>query len=329
MDDLDSESLQLRRNWLYLDKPPDYVTRNPLPLPFGCGFDVSKHRAFTKKTDDGFKLIASTDREIEGTTSENKVELYPPYSSAGVVNVESIGELELKFWCLNADRDRQIGEAIIRRMHYLSSIPNGLYIGCRFKNEKDQMKLRKKSRKEREIVSNRFQSSGWTDSPGRLIGCAVLSELLFGVPKGRDQFAGKVLQNNDWREDLKDGNKLDRKKILDKLRLAWGSRFAIDDPYIGYQIGTELANHMKEVAANHRLPPAERIEVIRTVEREKAEDLVGGNTNDFLTNAGFDILHKKYSRPKWKIDNKTGLGMPPDQQDNTGVFEKLYYYTEV
>jgi hypothetical protein len=92
-----------------------------------------------------------------------------------------------------------------------------------------------------------------------------------------------------------------------------------------------LAKHLKTVAAKYRIPYAERIEVIRTVERERAEKLLNesSNASDFLTTAGYEPVLSMYSRPKWMLDPDTGLNLPPAKQANSPVYEKVYYYAEL
>lgn len=332
------DRLRQRKNWLYIRESP--FSENPLPLSFGCGLDLDKHSLSLAKSGQDVSLHA------RGTDSNGKyVQIFPPYQAADRVTHPKLGKIDLDLWVVNRAREKQIAQAIIDRTHYLKPVHSGIFLGVRFKDTSMEKQLRK-SASSRRNSNNRFVSSAWTNPEGQMIGCATLGTLLFGVPHGRNAFAESIL-GADWIEQLKASEKarrqeereprpgeLTRSRVVRKLGLAWGSRFALEIPYVGLGIGTVLAKHLKKVASHYRLPPAQWIEVIRTVKKEKAQKLVDEETadDDFLTRAGYTIAkeHIRYARPKWKAMPKEGHLIPPDATDaESSTYRKLYYYAEI
>jgi len=335
---VDSSDLRLYQNWLHHAGNDLDLSSNPIPLPFGSNLSLENHNVYFHNTQEDLEVWANE------KSGEQKVRLYPPYAAIDVINHPDLGDIELSIFCINAEADRQILQSIIARMHYLSASARGLLLGCRFQSTDDQKNLLQAAQEKQTMVDERYRSSAWTDPMGRVIGGATLDALTFGVPKGRDAFAGDILGNPSWREDLARAEKerreedreakegeLTRSGLVKQLRLAWASRFALDAPYTGLGIGSLLAKHLKIVAAKYRIPYAERIEVIRTVERERAEELLdeSSDSNDFLTMAGYEPVLSMYSRPKWMLDPDTGLNLPPAKQADNPVYEKIYYLAEL
>lgn len=346
MRELDPENIKRRENWLiFTENRPAALECDGVVLPFGCGFDPGEHTTYLDTDNDEPRILASESEE-----PEDAVQLYPPYHATETIDSNEFGEINIEIFTINRESNRQISQSLISRLHYLSSVPNGLYIGCRFKDTQMQKQIREQRKKEFD-QDPKFESIGWSEPLGRVIGCATVDDLLFGIPRGRDKFAANILDNPNWREDLKQAEKerrkqdreprpdeLTRSKLVRKLKLAWGSRFAVDDPYQDLGIGTVLAEHMKPIAANYRLPSADRIEVIRREKKGKVNELCDENhpRTDFLLNAGYDIVEEaiRYSQPRWKLKN--GKRIPPslleesDQNEEyERVYRKVYYYDEI
>jgi hypothetical protein len=123
----------------------------------------------------------------------------------------------------------------------------------------------------------------------------------------------------------KNWRNLRRPQIVDRLGLAWGSRFAVDDPYIKNGIGTLLAEQLAAVVKEHRLPPASHIEVIRTVTKTRCEEILEGD-KDWLTRAGYDVFGTpQYALPLWERDAESGNRLPPQIANSHATYRKIYY----
>ncbi len=327
------------KRWLHVGIDEDLNSRgNYFPLPFGHGLSLSRHSVFLEKKDEHVSIQAGEQSPA--------VQLYPPFSTTDCIDHPKLGEIPLNFWVVNRDMVRQQALSVVGRTHYLTPPQYGLILGCRFVEEEHEEKLRDLAQKrERRPDSPELESPVWTNPAGRLIGCAVLAELLFGIPRGRDHFADEELGRN-WRSDLREAEEqrneenrepepgeLTRRRVVRKLRLTWASRFAVEKPFTGYGeagtgIGTLLARILKQVAIDYQLPRAKRIEVIRTVGSSKAEDIIEGKREDFLTKAGYDPLKKTYSRPQWEPNFRTGQNTPPALASSDKTYRKLYYCAE-
>jgi GNAT superfamily N-acetyltransferase len=71
--------------------------------------------------------------------------------------------------------------------------------------------------------------------------------MFHGNPKGRIKIAEQVgateLLRGTW-------HKKDRRKVIEKLGVAWASRFAVDAPYRGQGVGQLLAKKVAEVGCS-------------------------------------------------------------------------------
>lgn len=338
---INSDHIRLRDNWLIIEDNPTKISKNSISLPFVSGLDLENHSVFVSNKNNGLKIEATIQDE------DQRVSLYPTYRAEETVELdEKIGgfsEIDLEVYVVNTERERQLCQNIINRNHYLSFVSGGMFVGCRFKHEEQQKAVRNNAKKKYQDTSSsnsqQIKPAWWTDPPCRIIGCGVIDDLVFGVPNGRDKFAPEIVGEETWKEFKKaekrrmngkeTNNSISRKEMLRRLKLAWGRRFAIDKPYRGHNIGNTIAKHMKKIAKNNRLPPAERLEVIRTEEKNKAKLIMDGEKEDFLTRAGYNLVLNQYSRPKWKMDPETGLHKPPEVVDNRPQYKKLYYHAEL
>jgi GNAT superfamily N-acetyltransferase len=111
-----------------------------------------------------------------------------------------------------------------------------------------------------------------------------------------------------------------RDRIVNQLRLAWASRFAVHSSYHGCGVGTRLAFHLKTVARRFRAPSANFLEVITTVPKSsKDEDEKG----DFLVRAGYLRMKEPLkSAPLRRLNHETGY------MDSVSA-RKYYYYVDL
>lgn len=328
MEKLSKDTLRLRSRWLYVNQENlEFLPSRPIPLPFGCGYKIKDYELYADLRESILHLFAVPNNEFD---KEKFIQIYPPYCQQDYIHHENLGNIELKIWVVNSERDRQIAQSIISRTHYLSSTRRGLVVGCKIVNKNQELAIRKLT--ENRKLNNTYDSPAWTNPTGRMIGCAVLDKLMFGNPHGRDEFADNEL-GEQWRE------RINKKDVVDQLGLVWASRFAVDKPYIGLRasgfdrsIGTVIACHLKEIAANYYLPAARRIEVIRTVNKKYAEELTRTTEpkSDFLTLAGYKIARNHvYSRPI-SIPDSEGFSYPADPKDKNRItYRKVYYYVEL
>jgi GNAT superfamily N-acetyltransferase len=286
--------------------------KSPLILPFGSIYKDDEHELFYQNQGSSSRLLAKALSHGENTAQI----LLPTYSTTVQINHERLEkELKLDFWVIERDVERIEAQGIILRSHYLDIPKHGLYLGCRFTDPDEQedvlnMEICKEERPDK-------WSAAWTEKPGRIIGCAVLSTLLHGKPKGRREVAERLQQA----DVIHNWDTLTRSEIIDKLRIAWISRIAIDAPYRGFGLGTHLVKQLSHIAINYRVPKASAIEVMRTVPSKEAELLMNGQS-DFLTRGGYTLFHKKSSsQPLLTTDKENGNRIKPSVNA-----KKLYYY---
>lgn len=150
-----------------------------------------------------------------------------------------------------------------------------------------------------------------------MIGVGVADWLYHGIPNGRREIAEK------FREDavLHQWDQMTRAELVHGLGVAWGARFAVDAPYRSVGVGTLLADELATVVARHRVPRAKYIEVITTLPRDRAEQLLKTGSDDFLTRAG-------YARVDGMRPSSRQLSMNPETGDRDTLVraQKLYYY---
>jgi GNAT superfamily N-acetyltransferase len=248
-------------------------------LPFGSGLSAKTC---------AFELIGSGKAlrvmAVPNGKSSSPIQVSPNYCERSDIRLRNGAKCEAKFWVVQTDLDRLRARQLIEREHYLMPTARGLFLACGIESKSASL---------------------------RIIGVAVLDTLYHGNPKdGRSLFATDTLNSQQWMNWSRD-------KIVDKLRLAWASRFAVSSDYQGCGIGTRLAKHLKTVARRFRWPAANFIEVITT---EAKNSQYSGN---FLVSAGYIRAERPMrSSPLRLMNRKTGYLEPV-------AANKYYYYADV
>jgi len=112
-----------------------------------------------------------------------------------------------------------------------------------------------------------------------IVGCAVVAEDTHTNYRGRSAFAAAIL-GPDWRRFRYD-------EILRGLRLVTGRRYALAEPLHHHRLGDVLAAHLGIVAAAHRWPPANWLEVARHMPGSELFRAASDPSADFLTRTGY------------------------------------------
>lgn len=257
--------------------PPDDF---PVVVPFGAGIKIDECFFEVQGTGKSRVVLAALKN-----LPKTRIRIHPYYSEIERLTLR--GKLtDVRFWIVVSDLDRLRARQLIEREHYLMPTARGLVLACG-------------------ITERGAKSSS------KIIGIAVLDTLLHGSPvAGRSQFAGRVLGNAAW-------VKWPRNKIVNRLRIAWASRFAVHSAYHGCGLGTRLACHLRTVARRFRLPVADFVEVITTEPRSIQRE--GG----FLVEAGYNRMAEPLrSSPLRVLNLKTGYMEPVSAR-------KYYYYADI
>jgi hypothetical protein len=261
------------------------VAINGLPakilLSRGCGFRPKLHRIYLAKGR-GLKLVTKVGNEI--------VQLYPRYEARKTLIFQG-RKMILKFYPVQKATEWNEGQKILRKSHYMMGVNKGMMLVCRFERTSDEKFFLECSGAKKN-----------TTRVGKIVGCAVIDSLYYGNPIGREEFAIDQLGKN-WR------TRFSRSEAVKLLQLGWVSRFALKQEYIKAGIGKLLARQVIRVAKGHRLPVTKKIEVIRTVTKQRASQLLSGNQKDFLIRAGFKLSQRSSKSRAFKDA------------------VKLYYYT--
>ena len=290
----------------------DIILPNPFLIPFGSVTSVRDHKFFLRYNgSDNVELFATAE------TSNDEIQILPEYRWVGKLDNDEFGKIDVEIRELVNDIDRMHAMQIVMRSHYLNPPLRGLFVGCWLTNPEQVRRIKKKS------LANKkeFWSSAWNDSVGRngiMVGCAVLDTLFQGIPNGRRTIVQKEKLGH-FLDDL--GNwKVSRREIVNTLKIAWASRFAVDEPYRQLNIGALLAKKLVDIAYFHRVPRANYIEVITTEPKEKAQERLKHPKTSFLGRAGYTLDQNTLSsRPM----------LVPDKNGNRVLFEsssKLYYF---
>jgi len=268
----------------FLSFQPDGLS---VVLPFGVGVQ----RGFCSFESSG---AAKNPRVVARSNTDSKlsIQIYPPYSVVERMTLKG-KSVKVRIWVVLSDLDRLRARQLIEREHYLMPTSRGLFLVCGIEN--DEARLGPK-----------------------IIGVAVLDALMHGNPKlGHSQFATDTLGTDAWLN-------WPRNKIVEKLKLAWASRFAVHSDYQGCGIGTRLASHLKAVAREFRMPPANFIEVITTERKltgKKGEE--AASQGNFLVQAGYVRMDTPLkSTPLRLLNLKTGYMDPVSAR-------KYYYYADI
>ncbi|MGA8142570.1 MAG: hypothetical protein WB987_01640 [Candidatus Acidiferrales bacterium] len=256
-------------------------------LPFGVGVTTENSSFELRKTKMGMTVIARRKNDLVHAT-----QISPTYSTIDRIRVaDGKRPVPMRFWVAQSDLDRLRARQLIEREHYLMPNSRGLFLVCGFED-------------------------GARDSKPKIIGVAVLDALFHGNPKqGRALFATEALGSQNWLN-------WPRNKIVNRLRIAWASRFAVESRYHNCGIGTRLALHLKVVARRFRSPGADFIEVI-TTEPQPTKRAILKQVGNFLLRAGYTRLEQPMkSSPLRRLNLKTGYldGVPA---------RKYYYYADL
>lgn len=283
---------------------------NEVPIPFGFHLDLNIHRVFIQRTRDRSEQICA--ESLRGAGNLPAAIISPVYAAQDEL-AGSVGGMKIKvrLWTVVTDLDRLRAREVVQREHYLSDPGQGMILACAFEDPKVQEKLRN-----RPASTNAKEKVSWYLPSGGITACAFLSEMWHGNPKeGRQLIATQLGLSDSWRTWT-------RPEVMKRLRVAWGSRFAVDEPYQGLGIGTILARHLKIVARRYRLPQSDFLEVITTEERvagEAAPTLGGG----FLIKAGYTVLGTPLKSDSMQVmDFETGFRRPEPAI-------KRYYYADL
>jgi GNAT superfamily N-acetyltransferase len=281
-------------------------------LPFGVGVNAKDYRFERYAEPKGtFEIRAYPKRHAE---NEAYVVISPSFSTTDSLRDPSTGKkLSIRLWVVYTDADRLGALQVAQRVHYLSGTDRGMILVCAFAEPQQQVELRRRAHRGRATGLNSDLS--WHLPPGGIVGCAVLDTLWHGVPlQGRALIAERLGLRRGWRA-------WDRPQIINEMRVAWASRFAVDAPYRGLGMGKKLAMHLKTVARAYRAPRADFLEVITTSLRHSA----GANDErgDFLCEAGYVKLKETMkSGCLLEMDPATGCRMPKPAV-------KYYYYADL
>ncbi len=240
-------------------------------LPFGVGVTGENSSFELRKSNAGYTVFARR----KGDTSV-ATQIFPIYSAVNRIRVVKAEKpVRIRFWIAQSDLDRFRARQVIEREHYLMPTARGLFLVCALEEDARQQKP-------------------------KIIGVGVLDALYHGNPKqGHALFATEALGSQRWLSWPRD-------KIVNRLRIAWASRFAVDSKYHGCGIGTRLAVHLKVVARRFRSPAADFIEVITTEPRHSKAEQTKQRGN-FLQRAGYTSLEEPMkSSPLRELNLNTG-----------------------
>src|ERR1700752_2558739 len=218
--------------------PKEVKLSNPIQIPFGSVSQTGNYKFYVKIGDlKSPKLFA-----VANGNAKEEIQIFPAYKWVGKLKTTKFGALDVEVRQLINDIDRRRAMQLIMRAHYLNPPLKGLFLGCWLTNPEQVRKVR--------AAGNNRKKNSWSDAwtepinkDGHMVGCAVLDTLYQGLPNGRKiivkhQKLSNVLDNSDQWISPKD-EKL-RSRIIDLLGIAWASRFAVNEPYQGLQIGTLL-----------------------------------------------------------------------------------------
>lgn len=277
---------------------PKFIT-----LPYGSVVNIADFQLQARRKDGHLDLIA-----VHRTHPRYSIQLYPAYSAKATVWIDTIGKVELSVRQLTKVSERVRAMQLIMRSHYLSAPLHGMLLGCWFAKKDEQKAVRLKAKSD---LVHEDWSDSWNEPLGSMVGCAVLDTLYHGNPLGREFIAQQI--GVKW-------DRTKRKEMLTELNVAWASRFAVDAPYRGIGIGTELARHMLELAYKHRVPRADFVEVITTETKNRATSRFEQDTQSFLTAAGYHLVPNSYRSRRLLVPDDDGVSVAPANS------KRLYYF---
>lgn len=277
-------------------------------LPFGAGINAQDYRFRRQQVGRTWEIRAYP----KGQSSGHYTILAPSYYAHHWIKDPQTGsKLGLKLWTVQSDLDHLASRQVIQRVHYLSDSGRGMILACAFEDPDAQVAVRKRA--QRPPISVKRLDPSWLLPAGGIIGCAVLDTLLHGNPiAGRSEIASALHWPKTW-------TGWSRSEIVRKMRVAWGSRFAVDRPYQALGIGTVLAKHLKKVARRYRAPSADFLEVITT----RSKDDEASEKRDSLIQAGYVRMFDKMESNSMMVMNlSTGYREPKSAV-------KYYYFADL
>ena len=290
-------------------KVADSETPEKVRLPFGISGDPAHFRFEKHQHGETFEIRAVTKG---GGKSDRYTVIFPGYEvSDHIAHPETGKQVALRLWTVYTDRDRLAARQAIQRVHYLTDTGRGMFLACAFVDPKQQVEIRTRARK----GNKSSDDISWLIPCGGVIGCGVVDTLWHGNPiAGRALIAEKLnLKGDKWKLWSRDD-------LIKNMRIAWGSRFAVDLPYQGLGIGVIIAKHLKKVAQRYRIPAADFIEVITTIAKTDQEKSSQG---DFLERAGYIRLGADLKSGSLMImDAASGYRIPAPAVKN-------YYYADL
>jgi len=195
---------------------------------------------------------------------------------------------------------------LLRRTHPRGLPASGIVLTARFADRSAQNEVRMRA-------SNGGQdpwSPAWEEDAGSVVGAITISRLFHGNPAGRSDLARAVdVELPTTRNDA-----------VDKLGVVWVSRIAVDAPYRGQAIGTELLRLLR-TSIGATLPWHPRlIEVMQSVPLDKLMTSDG----NFFTKAGYHrYAHPTYTAPAHMI------GQNGQRQVHRTPLRSLYYWARI
>jgi hypothetical protein len=289
-----------------------------IQLPFGAINKVGNLRFDLDGRDSEIRSLV-----VSRPPNGDHVILYPIPTFVRELSTAGFGRFKVNVFVITAHHERSQALQVIERCHYLEPPLRGMIVACKFIDQNTQREIRKKARATDFIDP---WSEAWHDKPGGIVGCAVLDTLYHGNPLGRREIP--EISKTDLRSLLRTvgaeeliWSQISRVKLLERFRISWASRFAVDAPYRGLGLSTLMAELLLVIAQRNRYPPAKYVEVVTTVKKEDLSER--GGPKDFLIRAGYTLTSQtRPSDPIYSYDAETGSRL------TRSTAKKLYYYAK-
>ncbi|WP_414643460.1 GNAT family N-acetyltransferase [Candidatus Binatus sp.] len=256
----------------------------PLALHFGSGINRREFRFVAQSSGGQIREIVAVPRSRRLGNIETRI--FPAYRRMAQLSLPGATRTNLELWLVNCDEDREAAHDLIARVHYLKPPRGGLILCCG-------------TRRKGSLSTGKNQDR----SSVKLIGCAVLETLWHGNPKGRQIAAERILGRKVPRT-------WSRRNIVDKLRIGWISRIAVEEGFQGLGVGTALTTELCRIAPAFRFPAPRVLEVMTRAPQFEHIRYNRGQ-RDFLCAAGFT-----------KVDALTS-------KSRSRAAKMNYYYAEV
>jgi len=302
------ENVKIKSKFFKFKDFPDCPIKSPLIIPFGSISLASEYNYSLKVKNNELEFLLATPKNGSKNSS---VKILPNYKDTVSLNIIGFGSVDLELWLVKEEIDKIRASEIILRSHYLSVPSRGLILGCRFLNLEQQKQLLYYSS---QTDKKDKWSPAWRDVSGSMIACAVLDTLFHGIPKGRHKLVENEGIKIDWNAS--------RREIVEQIKIGWVSRVAVEAPYRNFGFGSLLTKYLRTVAKKYRVPSANYLEVITTLNTEKAKEKLNNTSRDFLKEAGYTRINELYNSSRTLQSNYKGEKMLVPAK-------KLYYYSKV